>query len=336
VIYFSNVNMVKRPILFLLLVTLVLKGLYGQNEIIDHWESVVYAGDNWRYYSGISSGPATGWQNPGFNDASWQQGPGGFGYADGDDATILTTSPNPYAVFIRIAFQLSDTSQIGMAVLNMDYDDGFVAWINGVEIARMNLGATGDYPAYNVAATDHEAVMYQGQNPQSFIISRQRISQCMVNGTNVLAIQVNNTGNTSSDMSCIPFLSLGMKNPGTTYRPVPSWFEDPYTGFTGSRLPIIKIYTTSGSIQSDVKVMVDMGIIDNGPGQLNYLTDPWNNYNGLAGIEYRGSSSMMFPKRNFGFELWTPEGEDTAYSLLGMPPESDWVLHGPYSDKSLM
>ena len=40
-----------------------------------------------------------------------------------------------------------------MAILNMDFDDGFVAWINGVEIARSNLGSVGDIPAYNTAAT---------------------------------------------------------------------------------------------------------------------------------------------------------------------------------------
>ncbi len=44
-----------------------------------------------------------------------------------------------------------------MALLNMDFDDGFVAWINGVEIARSNLGTVGDYPAYNATAVDHEA-----------------------------------------------------------------------------------------------------------------------------------------------------------------------------------
>jgi hypothetical protein len=121
---------------------------------------------------------------------------------------------------------------------------------------------------------------------------------------------------------------------------VTSWqnpgFNDPDTGFTGSNLPLVVIQTDSSSIQQDVKTMANMGIIDNGPGEMNYLTDEWNNYNGKIGIEYRGSSSMMFPKKNYGFETWTPEGIDTAYSLLGMPAETDWVLHGPYSDKSLI
>jgi len=41
-------------------------------------------------------------------------------------------------------------------------------------------------------------------------------------------------------------------------------------------------------------------------------------------------------KKSYGIELWTTAGQDTSFSLLGMPVEEDWVLHGPYSDKSLM
>ena len=86
-----------------------------------------------------------------------------------------------------------------------------------------------------------------------------------------------------------------------------------------------------------MKTMVDLGIIDNGEGNVNYLTDAWNNYNGKAGIEIRGSSSTMFDKKNYALELWTTTpNEDTAFSILGMPKESDWILHGPYSDKSLI
>ncbi len=104
-------------------------------------------------------------------------------------------------------------------------------------------------------------------------------------------------------MSCIPYLSVAMKTAGLTYRNVPAWFEEPYVNFVGSTLPLIIINTGSNVLQQDVKTMVDMGIIDNGPGEMNYLTDDWNNYNGKAGIEIRGSSSTMFDKKNYGIEL---------------------------------
>jgi hypothetical protein len=328
--------MLLRWLLTVLFISAIFQTSFAGNNPVDHWETVVMANDTWHYFVGFNSGPPAGWQNSGFNDGAWQTGRGGFGYGDGDDSTVISTTSNPWSVFIRLKFNIQDTSNISMALLNMDFDDGFTAWINGVEIARSNLGSAGDHPAYNTPATDHEAVMHQQSPPASFLISKQKLSDFLVNGTNILAIQVNNAGNTSSDMSCIPFLSMAMKTAGLTYRDVPSWFENPFVGFTGSSLPLVIINTGSNFIQQDVKIMVDMGIIDNGPGEMNYLTDDWNNYNGKAGIEIRGSSSTMFDKKNYGIELWKTAEVDTAFSLMNLPSESDWILHGPYSDKTLV
>ena len=57
---------------------------------------------------------------------------------------------------------------------------------------------------------------------------------------------------------------------------------------------------------------------------------------GRAGMHIRGSSSTQWPKKQFSFELWDEADEDTKFSLLGLPPESDWMLYAPYSDKTLM
>ena len=56
----------------------------------------------------------------------------------------------------------------------------------------------------------------------------------------------------------------------------------------------------------------------------------------LIGIEIRGSSSQMFDKKSYGFETWDEIGEDLNTSLGGFPEEEDWILYGPYSDKSLV
>jgi hypothetical protein len=328
--------MISRFTVALLCIVCFFRPAQAQNQGIDHWESVVLAGDTWHYFVGLNAGPPSNWLTAGFDDGAWLQGPGGFGYSDGDDATVIPTPPNPYSVFTRIHFNILDTAQIGMAILNMDFDDGFVAWINGVEVARSNLGTAGDFPAYNTPATDHEAVMYTGQAPPYFSIAKSMLKACLVNGDNVLAIQVNNTSNTSSDMSCIAFLSVGMRSTGMTYRNLPDWFVSPTTRFTSSQLPLIIVRTNGSVIQQDYKIEAEVGIIDNGPGKLNHLSDPWNNFRGKAGIEIRGSSSTMFPKKNYGLELWDSNNQDTSFSLLGMPAQSDWILHGPYTDKSLI
>jgi hypothetical protein len=111
------------------------------------------------------------------------------------------------------------------------------------------------------------------------------------------------------------------------------------TGFAQSlksNLPIIIINTNGQTILDDPKISASMGIIDNGPGVANNSTDPFNNYDGKIGIEIRGSSSQMFPKKQFGIELQDDLGEGISAPLLGMPSEEDWVLFAPYNDKSLM
>jgi hypothetical protein len=104
-----------------------------------------------------------------------------------------------------------------------------------------------------------------------------------------------------------------------------------------SSLPIIIIDTGGDTIRDEPKILARMGVIDNGDGQRNAITDAWNEYDGYVGIEGRGSTSQsIFPKIGYGLETRTADGEDRQVALLGFPEEEDWVLHGPYSDKSLI
>lgn len=106
--------------------------------------------------------------------------------------------------------------------------------------------------------------------------------------------------------------------------------------FTSSNLPIIVINTNGAVIQDEPKIVASMGIIDNGLGNRNAVTDPFNNFSGKIGIEIRGSSSQMFPKKQYGLELQDDQGDGINASLLGMPAEEDWILFAPYNDKALM
>lgn len=106
--------------------------------------------------------------------------------------------------------------------------------------------------------------------------------------------------------------------------------------FESSNLPIFVINTGGATIPDDPKIQAGLKIIYNGEGQRNYLTDTTYDYNGLIGIELRGSSSQGMPKKPYGFETWNPQQQDLKVSLLGMPRESDWILTANYSDKTLM
>lgn len=127
---------------------------------------------------------------------------------------------------------------------------------------------------------------------------------------------------------------------GTT--PGNLWYVDDVIRISGgavgltSNLPIVIINTYGVEIPDEPKIDGYMGIIDNGPGMLNNQYDPPNNYDGYIGIEVRGQSTQMFPKKCYGFETRDDQGENLNASLLGMPEENDWILYAPYSDKSML
>lgn len=103
-----------------------------------------------------------------------------------------------------------------------------------------------------------------------------------------------------------------------------------------THLPIIIINTNGVEIPDEPKISGTMAIIDNGPGELNNQYDTPNDFNGHIGIEIRGQSSQIFPKKSYGVETRDAQGDDLDASLLGMPVESDWVLYAPYTDKSML
>lgn len=59
-------------------------------------------------------------------------------------------------------------------------------------------------------------------------------------------------------------------------------------------------------------------------------------YQGRSGTHVRGESSSGFAQKSYAWETWDEWNRDKNVSILGLPSESDWVLHGPYSDKTLM
>ena len=302
------------------------------SQNIDHWETVVFDNDSWKYLEGTYE-PDTNWRKLTFNDASWLQGQGGVGYGDADDNTII----NPVtSLYLRKTFAIIDTSEIAEAILHIDYDDAFVAYLNNVEIARSNIGTLGDHPLYNQGSIAlHEAQMYQGGNPDQFIINTQLLNNILTQGNNILSVQVHNDNISSSDLTSRIFLSLGINTTSTNYLPTPTWFQPPLI-FTTSNLPIVVINTNGQTIVDDPRIVCDMGIIDNGFGTINSINDPFNDYNGKISIEYRGSSSQTFPKKPYALETQDSIGNNNNVSLLGMPIENDWILYAPYSDKALM
>jgi len=319
----------KKLLSFIFLSTLAFNAFSQCGGVpINHWESCVLETMPWKYK--VPTAPIANWQTPSFSDAAWTNGTGGIGFGDGDDNTVIPSTA--ISVYMRKTFNIVDSAAIKSAVFAMDYDDGFVAYLNGKEIARSNMNSNQQWNS--LATGSHEALLYQGLQPEYFVISQTALDTILVLGTNVLAIETHNYLGASPDLSSRPFLQLAILNSSTNYFPVPTWFIPPVPLLT--KLPIMSINTLGQTIVDDPRIICDMGIINNGVGNLNCISDPFNDYNGKITIEFRGSSSQGFPKKPYGFSTVDALGNNLNVSLLGYPKEHDWILLNPYTDKTFM
>ena len=270
-----------------------------------------------------------GWRtDPGYDDSAWllcNGTPGGVGYelSTGYDPYITLDvesfmhesggNPNP-GCYIRILFQVDEADTTGMEFLrlNMRYDDGFIAYLNGTKIAEANAP---DSPAWDsFALSDHEA-----GSAVAFDVSAYKSS--LVVGENLLAIQGFNVSNNSSDFLILPELELT---------------DTQFGGFTSTTLPLILINTHGLAIPDEPKIQAEMKIINMGTGQVNSPLDVPTDYDGVIGIEIRGGFSMTFPQLSYGIETRDGQGENNNVPLLGMPAENDWALITNYNEKSLV
>ena len=317
------------------LVGLLIAGFLMTDSLLsqDHWETAIFADDNWNYII-PSQEPSSDWNTINFNDSDWLNGPGGFGYGDNDDGTTINSGT--ISVFMRRPFSIIELTKLNKAILHADYDDGFVAFFNGVEVFRSsNLMDEDDTVPYDATTNiDHEAQLYTGLIPEAFVMDSIDIAQLLSVGENILAIQVHNVGATSSDMSSNFFFTFGITDESTFYDTPPEWFQPPVT-FNESNLPILIIDTFGEEIPDDPRIPAHMGIIDNSSG-INHINDPFTDYDGAITIELRGNSSQGQPKKPYRFETVDASGENNNVSLLGMPEENDWVLYAPWSDKTLI
>ena len=168
--------------------------------------------DTWRYFKGTTAPPAD-WNALLFDDSAWLSGPGGFGYGSDCTAqrgTTLDDMLNGYvSIYTRRLFHVDDPDVISRLVLTVDYDDAFVAYINGQEVARRNV--TGSPPAYTQLATaDHECSVCNGTCNAAEAIDLSEYIEILADNSNVLAIQAHNLTSGSSDFTLVVSLTATM------------------------------------------------------------------------------------------------------------------------------
>ena len=102
-----------------------------------------------------------------------------------------------------------------------------------------------------------------------------------------------------------------------------------------SNLPLFIIESFGSSIGEIEYIYNTSVFINTNENERACLTDPAE-YFGRSGIRVRGTTSAGFPKKQYAFETWDEYNGDNNVSIFGLPSESDWVVQGPYSDKTMM
>src|SRR5262245_27496165 len=154
----------------------------------------------WRLFKGrteASSPDVAAWRSNNFNDVAFTNAQAPFTYGEGYTyGTDMSDMLNQYTCFfLRRTFEITNKTFVSALRFGAKVDDGYVVWINGTELLRVNVaGAPGDpITIATLAANATEPVPFDFYNfvaPGSYL----------VNGTNTIAIQVFNTSLTSSDL----------------------------------------------------------------------------------------------------------------------------------------
>ncbi len=167
------------------------------------------------------------WTGLGYSDASWISGWYGAGYENGPPGAlpILTSFlPNAgviqyHSMYTRAQFLINDLGSVETMFLGVDYDDGYVAWINGVEVFRSGEMPIGP-PAWNSLATAPHESSNGPIEPNYGSLHDISIAGigALEPGINILAIGAWNDSANSSDLVLIPRLSINRPlSAGMTY-----------------------------------------------------------------------------------------------------------------------
>lgn len=201
---------------------------------------------------------SSNWMDPGFNDGSWQTGNAPFWYGDGVGGTEITDMRYSYLTFyMRSTFQASNIPSIQEISFNVNYDDGFIIWVNGKEV--LNVFAPVSH-AYNDSATTlHESGAFEEFTLSIFDID-------LVEGTNTVAIQGFNYEHASSDFHFNMSIDAALDIPvlvdtiGVTYSHASGYYDNPFTLTITSPDPTANLaYTIDGSNPQESATVITAG-----------------------------------------------------------------------------
>ena len=241
----------------------------------------------WQYLAG--SEPPENWTALDFEPRGWKSGVAGFGYGDGDDRTELDMKGKYTRVYIRKTFSGKDLADVDALGLMVSYDDGFIAYLNGHEIARGAVSAGRGAEATGVKIHETEGFDYFAVNGWRELIKP---------GNNVLALEGHNVEIDSSDFSLHAYLAVGHQQEATG-QAVDAWDAN-----SGRRLWQIKFRSTGTCLNGPAGCAGDGLMFFTGGGESSGATGE------TMAIEPRTGKIAWRTAEAFASQTGTPSFQD--------------------------
>jgi hypothetical protein len=159
--------------------------------------ALITSGNQWKFFDQGNVLPSN-WNALSYNDALWSSGSAELGYGDGDESTTVSFGNNPNnkytTTYFRSTILVTNPNQFSYLDLSLIRDDGAVVYINGVEVWRSNMpnGAI----SFNTLA--NSAIAWPTEDDWQ---TTQISASHLVNGNNVIAVEIHQDDNASSDIS---------------------------------------------------------------------------------------------------------------------------------------
>ncbi len=157
--------------------------------------TLISSGEVWKYYD-YDSSPGADWKTAGFNDNSWSSGNAKLGYSDGAVTEIepgTSASTKYITAYFRKTFNYTDDGNTHTLNLGILRDDGAIVYINGSEVARSNM------PSGSVSHNTLASSTVSSSDESTFF-PFELSTNTLVNGSNVIAVEIHQRSTTSSDM----------------------------------------------------------------------------------------------------------------------------------------
>lgn len=176
--------------------------------------ALVSAADEWRFFKGQTAAQAN-WTTSADAEltAGWLAAPGGFGYGDAGivgQATVLgDMSGNYSSVYLRRTFRIENAADSQARLrFNIDYDDAYIAYLDGVEISRSPNAPADPVSNTSRATSRHEASCCDAPVNAPTVVDLGLVGARLGAGDHILAIHAFNDDLASSDFHIIPNLDL--------------------------------------------------------------------------------------------------------------------------------